>query len=66
MNISVDKLNSLSEVPFEQWRNKGVSVKAVSASANGFVHSGILRTGQYFYRKWSKDFSESRLVFEER
>jgi hypothetical protein len=46
------KLNSLASIPFEQWRSHGVSLRAVSAGANGIVYSGITSKGVYFSRRW--------------
>lgn len=56
------KLNKLLNVPFEQWYQHGIRLKAVSANADGIVNSGILKNGVYFYRKWSNDFTESFFV----
>jgi hypothetical protein len=56
--IMVKKLNSLIMVPFEQWRSHGISLRAVSANADGMVHSGITSTGVYFFRKWTGGTSE--------
>lgn len=47
-------LNSLVGVPFEKWHLSGIRLKAVSACADGLVNSGILASGQYFYRKRDK------------
>ena len=52
------KLNSLSSIPFEEWRSHGVSLRAVSANANGIVESGITSKGVYFYRRWNTGKSE--------
>lgn len=45
-------LNALLDVPFEQWPRHGFRLRAVSANADGKVNSGVLSSGQYFYRKW--------------
>lgn len=50
--ISLEKLNSLLNVPFEQWHTRGVSLRAVSANSSGLANSGILHDGRYFFRVW--------------
>jgi hypothetical protein len=50
--IDGNKLRSLDTIPFEEWLEHGVSLRAVSANGDGRVNSGILRNGQYFYRVW--------------
>lgn len=62
--VDIKTLNSLKDVPKEQWAQHGVFLSAVSANADGEVNSGILRTGQYFFRKWSAGFTESHFVFD--
>ena len=60
---TLEKLNSLRDVQFEDWLSNGVSLRAVSADASGQVNSGILRDGRYFYRVWSKDLRGSTFVW---
>lgn len=50
-SILLKKLNTLLDVPFERWSENGISLKAVSANANGIVQSGILKDKTYFFRK---------------
>ncbi len=69
--ISGDKLRALDRVPFEQWPQNGVKLRAVSANGDGIVNSGILQDGRYFYRVWEPSGwwksgiqPTSRLVFD--
>jgi hypothetical protein len=57
--MTIEKINQLADVPFEQWPNHGIKLTAVSANANGIVNSGILANGQYFYRKWECKYSSA-------
>lgn len=50
-----DKLNTLLYVPMEKWNTKGIKLKAVSSNSNGMVNSGILSTGEHFYRSHPED-----------
>lgn len=56
--MTESKLNTLLNIPFEQWPKHGVKLGAVSANANGKVNSGICRDGTYFYRVYEKDGNE--------
>jgi hypothetical protein len=50
--IDGNKLRSLDAIPFEEWLEHGVSLRAVSANGDGRVNSCVLQDGRYFYRAW--------------
>lgn len=52
VTVTVEMLNRLIDTPFEQWRDAGVELRAVSANSHGMVSSGILHNGKHFYKKW--------------
>lgn len=54
----LNRLNTLMQIPFEKWNNHGVGLMAVSANAEGLVNSGILSSGEYFYKCW--DYKDGR------
>lgn len=58
------KLNTLKNIPFEQWPSHGVRLQAVSANGDGIVNSGITSCGTYFFRKWTKNFETSEFEIE--
>ena len=63
--VSADALNSLKSVPFEKWPEHIVSLRAVSANADGMVNSGLLQNGRYFWRKWYRGGEVSEFVLED-
>lgn len=47
------QLNSLINKPFETWGLYGVNLRAVSATADGIVFSGLTSERLYFHRVYS-------------
>lgn len=64
-NMNETLLNTLNELPFENWKEYGIKLTAVSANSNGKVNSAMCnyKSGKYYVtRKWEKDFVSSKLI----
>ena len=63
LRVTQANLNSLANLPFEKWPERGVSLRAVSSSIRQ-VNSGILADGRYFYRVRGKSGTPDTFILE--